>query len=421
MSQTSLYDTWINDTSERRKASPDLRRIAFGPLFGIGALLLVGMWLYSRGDPMPRFWHAYLIAVTYFSSISLGGLFFVVVLHLTGAKWGVVLRRLGEIVSMGIGFCGLLWIPIWASLLGGDGSLYPWNTPGVMTLGAENYDSLLAGKVAFLNAPFFVGRGIFYFLLWFGMARYFFKRSVSQDHASGNGPMEPLRWWSGPAMLFFALSINFASMDWLMTLRPTWYSTIFGVYYFAGSAVAIFALFAVLVWRMQSRGVLTRTITVEHRHDIGKLLFGFTFFWGYIAFSQFLLIWYASIPEEMQWYAVRRITPSSTGISFATAMLFIFHLILPFLGLLSRHVRRQRGILAGWGVYMLVMHWFDLYYIIAPETAGGSLQWPGLPEIAVVLGMGALYAGALLWIAAGHWLVPVRDPWLAESLAFENI
>jgi hypothetical protein len=207
-----------------------------------------------------------------------------------------------------------------------------------------------------------------------------------------------------------------------MTLRPTWYSTIFGVYYFAGCAISIFAVLAVLIWWLQAREVLTKTITEEHRHDVGKLLFGFVFFWGYIAFSQFLLIWYANIPEEVQWYAVRQIDPNSTGISNATALLFTFHLIIPFLGILSRHVRRQRGILAGWGAYMLVMHWFDLYYIIALDKAIESQRWPlGLPEIATIVGLGALYVGALLWIAAGNWLVPVRDPRLAESLAFENI
>jgi hypothetical protein len=194
------------------------------------------------------------------------------------------------------------------------------------------------------------------------------------------------------------------------------------VYYFAGCAVAIFAVLAVLIWFLQRRDILTHTITVEHRHDTGKLLFGFVFFWGYIAFSQFLLIWYASIPEEVQWYAVRQIDPTSTGISRAVALLFIFHLIIPFLGMLSRFVRRQEGILAGWGVYMLVMHWFDLYFIIAPENELKAGKWPlGVVEIGTMVGLGCLYIAALLYIAAGNWLVPVRDPRLAESLAFENI
>lgn len=419
MAHSNTLDNWINDTTERRRASPDLKRIAFGPLLFVGAIVLAAMYLWQgTGDNASRFWHAYLIAFTYFTSLSLGGLFFVVVLHLTGAHWGVVLRRLGEIVAMGIGLCGLLFIPVLLLVFSENGVLYPWAAP----YGPMGYEALAAEKQIFLNHGFFAARQVIYFVLWFSIARYFYSRSVAQDHASDNGPMAPLRWWSGPAMIAFALSINFASMDWLMTLNPTWFSTIFGVYYFAGCAVSIFALLTILVWRLQASGVLTETITTEHRHDLGKLLFGFILFWGYIAFSQFLLIWYASIPEEVQWYAVRQIDPTSTGISRATALLFIFHFAIPFLGTMSRFVRRQKMLLVGWAIYMLVMHWFDLYYIIVPSEQLEVQQWPlGIVEIVVWVGMGLLYAGALMYIAAGNWLVPVRDPRLADSLSFEQI
>ena len=215
-------------------------------------------------------------------------------------------------------------------------------------------------------------------------------------------------------------------MDWLMTLRPTWFSTIFGVYYFAGSAIAIFAVLAILVWRLQARDILTHTITVEHRHDIGKLLFGFVFFWGYIAFSQFLLIWYASIPEEVQWYAVRQIDPTMTGHITGDCPIVHFPLdySVPWASCRGLSVV-NKGILAGWGIYMLVMHWFDLYYIVAPKTAEYLENWSLNPASTVVyfgtlLGVGCLYVAALLYIASGNWLVPVRDPRLAESLAFEN-
>lgn len=422
MAHSTTLDTWINDTSERRRASPDLKRLAFGPLLFVGIAALALMAFISRSDSesWSRFWHAYLIGCTYCASISLGALFFVVVQHLTGARWGVVLRRIGEILSMGIGVCGLFFVAILFNILSQDGSLYPWAS----TTGDIALKNLAEPKQVWLNPPFFIGRQVFYFALWFFIARYFYNRSVAQDRAADNEPMAPLRWWSGPAMLLFALSINFASMDWLMTLNPTWFSTIFGVYYFAGCAVAVFALLAVLIWFMQSRDILTHTITEEHRHDVGKLLFGFVLFWGYIAFSQFLLIWYAAIPEEVQWYAVRQIEPSMTGISRATALLFIFHFCIPFLGIMSRFVRRQKGLLAGWGVYMLVMHWFDLYYIIAPQDELNNWSLSGSAIVVYVgttIGLVCLYAAAILYIAAGNWLVPVRDPRLADSLAFENI
>lgn len=414
-------DSWINDTSERRRASPDLKRIALGPLLIAGVLVVVGLAALSAyRETMPRFWHAYLIATVYCTSISLGGLFFVIVQYLAAARWGIVLRRLGEIIAMGIIACaGMFAVILVGAILPETGVLYPWADPN----GPMGLNNLAEPKQIWLNPTFYIGRQIFYFVLWIFLARMFFGRSVAQDRASDNDTVAPLLWHSGWAMLVFALSINFAAMDWMMTLNPTWFSTIFGVYYFAGCAISIFAVLAVLVWRLQARDILSHTITAEHRHDIGKLLFGFVFFWGYIAFSQFLLIWYASIPEEVQWYAVRHIDPTNTGIGWATGLLFLFHLIIPFLGIMSRFVRRQKAILAGWGIYMLVMHWFDLFYIIAPDkalndwdiTAGAVLTYGG-----VMIGMGSIYAAALLYIAAGNWLVPVRDPRLAASLRFEN-
>ena len=201
MAHSQTLDTWINDTSERRRASPDLKRIAFGPLLFAGIILLAGLAFWSKSqDALPRFWNAYLIACTYVTSISLGGLFFVVVLHLTGARWGVVLRRLGEIIAMGIGVCGALFAVIWfGSILAEDGSLYEWANPA-------NMAKLVEEKQIYLNPKFYVGRQFFYFILWILIARYFYNRSVAQDRAVDNQAMAPLRWWSGPAMLVFALS-----------------------------------------------------------------------------------------------------------------------------------------------------------------------------------------------------------------------
>lgn len=412
----------MNDTSERRRANPDLKRIALGPLAIVGIIAVVGAFFLANSQgQQTRFWHAYLIAATYCATLSLGALFFVIVQYLAAAKWGVVLRRLGEIIAMGIGACGLFFAVIWfAQILAGSGDLYPWaSKEGPMAL-----HKLAGPKQIWLNPIFFIGRQVFYFAVWYGLASMFYRRSVEQDRSTNNDVVAPLLWHSGWAMLVFALTINFATMDWLMTLNPTWFSTIFGVYIFAGSAVGIFALLAVLIWQLQARGILTHSITEEHRHDIGKLLFGYILFWGYISFSQFLLIWYAYIPEEIQWYSVRQFEPTNTGISRALGLLFVFHFAIPFLGIMSRFVRRNKPLLAGWGVYMLVMHYFDLYFIIAPES---DLEfWPiSLTAIVIyagaMLGIGSLYAAALLYIASGNWLIPVRDPRLEASLEFENI
>jgi hypothetical protein len=247
---------------------------------------------------------------------------------------------------------------------------------------------------------------------------------VAQDEASDNRPMSGVRRWAGLAMLVFALTLSFGAFDWLMSLMPIWFSTMFGVYYFAGCAVAIFATLALVSYLLQMRGILTRTVTTEHYHDMGKLLFGFVVFWAYISFSQFMLIWYADLPEETFWYELRQWEgPNLTGIPMSFTLLFLFHFFIPFLGLLSRHVRRHRGAMAFWGLYMLVVHWFDLYYIAGLQPQGdGTYAWMlGPTELLTTLGLGLIYVGTIFWFAAGRWLVPVRDPRLARSLDFENV
>jgi hypothetical protein len=326
---------------------------------------------------------------------------------------------------MGIAVCALMWIPIWVSMLNGDYTLYPWNEPGVMERGHANYDAVIAGKEPYLNVPFFIGRSVFLFFVWFLIAQYYFRSSVAQDEASDNRPMSGVRRWAGVAMLVFALTLSFGAFDWLMSLMPLWFSTMFGVYYFAGCAVSIFATLALVSYLLQARGVLTRTVTAEHYHDMGKLLFGFVVFWAYISFSQFMLIWYADLPEETFWYELRQWEgPNLTGIPMSFAWLFLFHFFIPFLGLLSRHVRRRKGAMAFWGLYMLVVHWFDLYFIagLMPQEDGTTYAWMlGWTELLTTLGLGLVYVGTIYWFAAGRWLVPVRDPRLARSLDFENV
>jgi hypothetical protein len=214
----------------------------------------------------------------------------------------------------------------------------------------------------------------------------------------------------------FAVTVCFAAFDWLMSLDPHWYSTIFGVYFFSGCAVGVTALLVVLVSLAQRRGGLDRAVTVEHYHDLGKLLFTFVFFWGYIAFSQYMLIWYANIPEETRWLVVRE----SHGWQWVGVLLLFGHLLVPFLGLLSRHVRRSRAALTGWAVFLLVMHWVDLYWLVMPTFQEEYLPF-GLADVLCLIGLGSLYLAAVVHVAADHSLVPLRDPRLDESLVFHNV
>lgn len=358
-----------------------------------------------------HFFAAYLLNFCYVISFSLGALFFVLIQHLTRAGWSVVVRRLAEILAAALPLVALLFLPVLVALLRGRHDLYLWNDAD---LRAE--DALLGKKAAFLNAPFFVARSVIYFVVWSWLAWYFLRQSTQQDKTGDPRLTLRMQNWSAPGVLAFSLTVCFAAFDWLMSLDPYWYSTIYGVYYFAGCLVGVFALLALLVSVLQPRGVFRRAVTVEHYHDLGKLLFGFVFFWGYIAFSQYLLVWYANIPEETRWLSIRQ----THGWEWIALLLLFGHLLLPFLGLLSRHVRRNRAALAGWAGWLLVMHWVDLYWLVMPTFAKEHVPF-GLIDVLCLLGMVSLYLAAVLFVAADRPLIPVRDPRLGESLAFHNV
>jgi hypothetical protein len=233
-----------------------------------------------------------------------------------------------------------------------------------------------------------------------------------------------MRRWSAPGMLLFALTITFASFDWVMSLDPRWYSTIFGVYFFSGAVLAVLAVLILVAMIANRSGAIGRAITVEHTHDLGKLLFTFVIFWAYIAFSQLLLIWMGNIPEETAWYAQRWRPPFWHAVSWA---LFLGQFALPFLFLLPRAVKRNRLTLGLAALWILAIHYVDLYWLIMPAfalhtglVAAAHAFTPRAGDLFLFVGMGGLYFFVYVWRLARQPLVPVRDPYLADSLAFEN-
>ncbi|MCY2959860.1 MAG: quinol:cytochrome C oxidoreductase [Planctomycetota bacterium] len=371
-----------------------------------------GLWLgHARGDGFQRFQHAWLLACAFFLTVSLGALFFVILQHLVRAGWSVVVRRLAELMAANVVVVALLLSPLVVLAAMGDGSLWPWADPA-----AAEHHPLIAKKAAFLNGQFFAIRCAVYFGAWILLSRWLLRRSRQQDEARDTLPTEALERRAPPAMVAFAVTISFASFDLLMSLSPEWYSTIFGVYVFAGSVIAFVATTILTLRFLQSRGILRGSVGVEHYHDLGKLLFAFTFFWGYIAFSQFMLIWYADIPEETHWFHVR----FEGSWAYVSALLLFGHFVLPFAGLLSRHAKRNLGVLTFWAAWMLVMHATDLFWLIAPGvTHGGALV--DVLDVLAFLAVGGAWTFGLALHAADRSLVPVGDPRLHESLAFENL
>jgi hypothetical protein len=220
---------------------------------------------------------------------------------------------------------------------------------------------------------------------------------------------------STAALILFAFTVTFFAFDYLMSLTPHWYSTIFGVYFFAGCVLGFFALVTVIAFLVQRAGALRRTITTEHYHDMGKLVFAFTVFWAYIGFSQYMLMWYANLPEETSWYAARQ-AGSWTAMSL---MLLFGHFLVPFLALMSRSVKRRKPLMVAGAAWMLVMQWVDVYWMVMPGKSAGTVPLSPM-DLAVFLGVGGLFFAAAVRRLSAHALLPVKDPRLSESLGYEN-
>jgi hypothetical protein len=347
------------------------------------------------------------VSFMFFLSLALGGLFFVLIQYASQGSWGIVVRRIGETVFTTLPVMAALFIPI----LLGLHDLYEWSHAE-----AVQQDPLLQWKSPYLNVPFFLARAALYFVVWSFIAVMYYRGSRSQDMTGDQAVSFRLRRLAGPSLIVLALTQTFASIDWIMSLTPHWYSTIFGLYFFAGSFVGFIALLSVLAVAMRSAGLLDTVISAEHLHDIGKFLFAFTAFWAYIGFSQFFLMWYGNMPEETIWYKVR----TEGSWRYVSLLLVGGHFIAPFFYLMGRDVKRNGATLALGGVWLLAMHFVDLYWQVMPTLHPQGLR-PSVLDVAAFLTVGGCFVAAAGWLMRRHALVPVRDPRLEESLAFENV
>lgn len=365
-------------------------------LLGLAFLGLGSWFLGFQSDPT-RSMYGYLFAFICVLTIPLGCMVFVLIQHLTRAGWSVLVRRVAEFGMATVPFFALLFLPI--AFLGHD--LFPWSH-------AEHLDAILIKKAPYLNMKFFMIRAVAYFVIWAGIGTWFYRKSLEQDK---NPAITRKLWkWSTLAIILFALSTSFASFDWLMSLQPHWYSTVFGVYFFAGCFLAGLAFIGLTLPRTSI------PVTPEHYQDLGKLLFGFTVFWAYIGFSQFMLYWYANIPEETEFYSVRL----EDGWQFISWALLFTNFLFPFFLIMSRHAKRSKKVFAFGCVWIMLAHFLDIYWLVMPTS--GSEHWANfLPyDLAALLGMLALFMISFNYVKQGKSMIPKGDPRLKESLAFEN-
>jgi hypothetical protein len=354
---------------------------------------------------------AYLAAFGVGLSGALGGLLFLMIAHVSQARWFVALRRLAEAMAATLPLLAILFLPIALR----THALYPWARP-LDTLDADARHAVLA-RGAWFHPVFFLVRACGYFAIWIGVATLLRRASVAEDslprdRARSLRHVERQRAVSGLALPPVALSLTFAAFDWFMSIDATWASDMYGVYFFAGGLASAVGMLAIVAWLARLAGALPAEVSASHFHALGRVLFTAVLFWAYIAFCQLLLVWIADLPREIGYYADR----VEGGFAVVSALLAVGHFGLPFFALLSRRLKRSAGALAFVGGWIVAAHALDVYWLVVPAL-GGGLRWL---DAAPILFIVASCAGFGAWRYFAALPVPAGDPHLAQSLRYES-
>jgi hypothetical protein len=358
----------------------------------------VGAW----SDP-DRFARAYLVSWLFWLGPPIGALGLLMLHHLTGGGWGMVIRRVFEAASRTLPLLLLLFLPIALWLP----HLYPWADAERVA-----HEPLLAHRAAYLNSGFFVGRAVIYFVVWMGLALRLSSLSRQQDAGDGAFFARRMQMLAGPGILGFCLVLTFASVDWLMSLNADWFSSIYGIYFIGAQSLTAIA-FAVVVARLLStRRPMDAVFVPQHFHDYGNLMFAFLMLWAYFSFSQFLIIWSGNLPEEVGWYLER----THGGYGRLSLVLVALNFAVPFLLLLPHSIKRDARRLSLVAGLVLATRWVDVFWHAAPALRITSLHWA---DLALPVAMGGLWVAYFAHELAQRSLLPVRDPnlQLAEAPA----
>jgi hypothetical protein len=376
---------------------------------GVIGLIITAIFLVK--DPKAAYF-SYLVAFTYWAGIGIAALLWVMIFHAFHAKWMVVLRRPFETMAASLPIFVLLFIPVAIGLV--SGNLYPWVKPEEMGLNAEQLE-LMHHKARYLSVGFFLFRTGIYFLVAIILSQRLWGLSTKQDDTGDIQLTVAQRRFSAGGLPFLAIVISFAAFDWIMSLSPLWFSTMFGVYYFAGSFLTCMALVAIINALARGKNLYGDLVTPEHSHNVGKLMFAFTCFWTYIGFSQFMLIWIANLPEETPFFSLR-MQGEWRNVSI---LLIITHFFIPFFVLLSRKIKRNPPRLALIAVWLLLVNFLDLYWLIMPSLSPEHFIFPlALPF--AWFGVGGIAITFAIWRLRGHYTVPVKDPFLSVSLGYRQ-
>ncbi len=392
-------------------APKDLNRwgtIALG-IGGILSIVILGIALFlpEMREQALRSW---LLGFIFWGGIGIGGLGILLLQYLTGGAWGVVIRRIAEACSRTLPIIFVLFLPI----MFGVTYLYEWTH-------LTTTDEIIRARQPYLNVGWWMFRAVFYFILWGLMAYFLNKWSLEQDKTTNYEDSAKLLGdatkFSGPTMVFYVLVVSFAAIDWVMTLDPHFYTTIWGFLFVAGWALSCFCFAVTILAVLSDKPPMNRVLGKRHFHDIGKLMLALVMVWAYFNFSQFLIIWSGNIPEETKWYLTRM--EGMWGV--IGILLIVFHFAFPFLVLLSRDIKRNAKWLALMAIFILVLRLVDMFYLIGPSPRVGmhgqqmafTISWM---DFAAPIAVGGIWLWYFFSQLMKRPLVPINDPFLENAI-----
>jgi len=366
--------------------------VSFMVLFVVGAVI-------NR----PQFFRSYLVAYLFWAGIAIGSLALLMLQHLTGGGWGLVIRRVLEAAARTLPLLALMFVPI----IIGAHDLYPWTHAEEMS----KTPALMQKTRLYLNLPFFIGRAVLYFAIWSLFAYLLTKWSSAQDLTGDRRYTKRMRMLSGPGIGVFVLTVTFASVDWAMSLNPEWFSTIYGLLFVAAWALSALAFVIAVMAFLGRHEPLSRVVRPNHFQDLGKLMLAFVMLWAYFSFSQFLIVWSGNLPEEIQWYLPRL----RGGWGAIALSVVIFHFAFPFMLLLSASLKRNAGKLLVLAILILVMRLIDFFWMVAPEFSHGGfhLSWM---DVVAPIAIGGLWLAKFFRQLAKRPLMAINDPQYDELL-----
>jgi hypothetical protein len=371
---------------------------------GLAALAASAIGAFINIDQFVRSW---LIGFLFCLGLSLGSLGLLMLQHMSGGQWGLVGRRVFEAGSRTLPLVALLFIPVALRLP----VLFEWARPEA----AEN--AVIHAKAGYLNPTFFLIRAVIYFAFWLVLVTLLNRWSAEQDRGQGTTPADSVRFRtvSGPGLVFLVVTVTFASVDWIMSLDPEWFSTIFGLLTVTAWGLTTFALTIIVLSMLERSGAGTGILKPRHFHDLGKLLLAFVMLWAYLSFSQFLIIWAGNLPEEIPWYVKR--TTGSWG--YVAISLVIGHFGIPFILLLSQDLKKRSRLLSWVAMFVIFMRLIDVIWLVEPEFRPGTAFPMHWMDFTVPLGLFGVWLFVFTRNLRSRALLPRNDPYFKEAFAHE--